>query len=356
MSLVHFELEASRGRHVSIRFRVVYAAGRGRLVPGDFDRPFGLPVGDAIPFKREVDVFVEGAAHPAHTGDYETTVRVRAGSIDRSARVFGERRIVWHRGKLRIGAPLELEPTPLAAANAYGGAAGHVRYPRNPIGKGYLLDEAAAEGVVLPPIEDPDDLLDPERLVLPADEWWASPRPVLFEPALVTSFPRVAFLGIVRPPPHPTGDELPEVRTGDLPRGFALPRSPAPEHAQEAERRMRLAELSPGADVVVDGCLPGGRTWRARTPPVLTASLEVDGRSEVVEPRPQTVRLRPERDEIVVTYAIEKPLARAFIPGIHARIPIAIDVLGERLAATTPEPVLAAVRGAGGVMPERSAT
>ncbi|MBL9022440.1 MAG: hypothetical protein JNL21_09570, partial [Myxococcales bacterium] len=91
-------------------------------------------------------------------------------------------------------------------------------------------------------------------------------------------------------------------------------------------------------------------------PPVLTASLEVDGRSEVVEPRPQTVRLRPERDEVVVTYAIEKPLVRAFIPGIHARIPIAIDVLGERLAATTQEPVLAAVRGAGGVMPERSAT
>ena len=356
MSLVHFEIEQTRFRHVSIRFRVVYQSGRGRLVPGDFDRPFGLPVGDAVPFKREVDVFVEGSAHPARTGDYETTVRVRVGSIDRSARVFGERHIVWHRGKLRIGAPLELEPTPLTAANAYGGAAGQRRYPRNPMGKGYVLDESAAEGVVLPPIEDPDDLLDPERLVLPADQWWILPRPVLFEPALVTSFPRVAFLGVVELPPYPTGDELPEVQAGDLPRGFERPRSPLPALAQEAERRMRLTELASGSDIVVDGCLPGGRSWRARTPPTLVATLDVDGRSEVVEPRPQTVRLRPERDEVVVTYAVEQPLPRAFVPGLHARVPIAIDVLGERVAATSEEPVLPAVRRGGGVMPERSST
>ena len=53
-------------------------------------------------------------------------------------------------------------------------AASPFRYPRNPAGRGYLveLDPAASDEFLLPQLEDPSDLVTPERLLCDWIESW----------------------------------------------------------------------------------------------------------------------------------------------------------------------------------------
>ncbi len=345
VSIFSLELDpAARYRRLSIRYRVVLGKHGARHEPLDVVRAFGVPLGDVIPFKPEVDVFVEGRAHPPHQRARETDVRLRMGTIDVTAAVFGERRIERRRGRLEIGDPAPLQPVALTGHVAYGGRSGDFHYPRNPVGRGFVLDEQEAEGVLLPQLEDPEDRLTRDRLVAEADRWWRMPRPLSFDATLPTSFPRGVLLGLVEMPVIADPAALGEVRDGDVP---ALPpglHAPSRAFVHEARRRLRLPRLEAGVEARLEGCLPQGASWRWRAPTSPVARLFVEERELQAEAVAQTVRLRPEADEVAVTYAIEHELPRAFVPGLHARIPIAVEVLGARHEYVTPEPVLAAVR------------
>lgn len=321
MNYFSFEIEPTKYRQLSVRFRVVFSKRGARLEPVLAERPFGVPVGDALLFKPEVDVFIEGKAHPRTEGARESMIRLHGSGIDVSAQVFGQRTIVRGSSGLRIGEPARLEPFVLDASEAYGGP----DYPRNPLGQGFISDETKAEGTLLPRIEDPTDLLTNDRLIASAARWWEQPVPALFEPRLASAFPRSVQLGLL---------EMPPVELPDADKAFV----------QEAPRPMRLARLETGMSLTVEGCLLSGRAWTWQMPALPVMRLWVEGR-EVDSPAvAQTIRLRPEADETVVTFAFEHTMHRAFVPGIHGRIPIEVEVLGERRAFATPEPTLVAVR------------
>jgi hypothetical protein len=144
-------------------------------------------------------------------------------------------------------------------------------------------------------------------------------------------FPRMALFGLATFD-APLDARLREVRDGDLPADLDARLGRAhPLASQEAPARSRLGALVEGTEVILEGCLPGGATWRAEAPRAPRVVLTVDGQATEVVARPQAIRLRPEADELCVTYAVEHKMHRAFIPGVHARIPITTQV--ERFVA-----------------------
>src|ERR1035437_3273348 len=102
-------------------------------------------------------------------------------------------------------------------------------YPRNPVGKGYLVLPDPIEGVELPNLEDPADLLTPERLVTRQPElWFRQPLPWCFEWTVGLTFPRCLYLGLDAWFPAPDGAPLGEVQRGYIPPNLRrlLPQNP----------------------------------------------------------------------------------------------------------------------------------
>jgi hypothetical protein len=79
-------------------------------------------------------------------------------------------------------------------------------YPRNPAGKGYLVDEVGAVGTPLPNLEFEGDRLRMSELVLPLERWGERPYPACFDWFSHAWFPRSAFL-----------DDFPATHDGKLP-------------------------------------------------------------------------------------------------------------------------------------------
>ncbi len=324
---------AEDGRTLSVRFRSVWTSdGQRHFEALELERPFGLPYGDNVPVRREVDVLLEASAYPARPGDTRSSVRVRAGEVDRALVIWGPRQASWQGGVYRFSAPLPFEKVPLDHAHAYGGGFKTDRaYPRNPCGVGFVTsDRLDGSTITLPQVEEPPHLLTPERLVADWAAWWRQPTPALVEPLVPTNLPRLSHL------------PFPEIYP-PAPQHFAGERW---ELLQEAPPHSRMKVLPEGTEVVVDGCLPAGAVWRRRLPRPPRVRLWVEAIERHVEVLPQALRLRPEADEISIGYAVEHKLHRAFIPGIHARIPITVEVEGTTVAYQAPVPVLSQLRAA----------
>ncbi len=169
------------------------AAEDGKLIAGDvhYDDPMNSSVryeSDFIPYKLHTDVVFNGSAHAARGEPVEElTASLIVGQIEIKIRVIGHRVVRYHRG----GLPVFTEPEPFSVMplryeNAYGGV--DIRsdpdmpcpYPRNHLGKGYVIgkEKSHLEGLALPNIEDPADLLTPERLCCGHFIHWArQPNP-----------------------------------------------------------------------------------------------------------------------------------------------------------------------------------
>jgi hypothetical protein len=158
--------------------------------------------------------------------------------------VSGDRRVERGATRLRLGDPAPYTEMPLRYDKAYGGTDEQARiagtdpeearliydtvgeeedreisefsYPRNPAGKGYVVDPASAVGTPWPNIEWPDDPLSLERLVAPRTAWGARPNPAGFDWFPHPWFPRVAFFGEI-PPTDDGRVPVAEVRQGLLP-------------------------------------------------------------------------------------------------------------------------------------------
>jgi len=97
-------------------------------------------------------------------------------------------------------------------------------YPRNPTGVGYIIHEGKAmEGLRLPNLEDPDELLTPETLAVNDPyHWYGQPMSAGFDWYSYDWFPRSAHLGVTwsengRPDMPKSGDPpIREVRMGLL--------------------------------------------------------------------------------------------------------------------------------------------
>lgn len=129
-------------------------------------------------------------------------------------------------------------------------------YPRNPVGKGYMVLPGPIEDLELPNLEDPHDLLTPERLVTGRPEnWYRQPLPWCFEWSVGSMFPRSRFLGGEPWFPPPDGPELPEVARGFCPPGLRGLTEDGPEmlgYLQEASLGMTFRRPLAGQPVRIE--------------------------------------------------------------------------------------------------------
>jgi hypothetical protein len=304
------------------------------------------------------DVIVVGKARPpAKARAFD--IRVRVGTLDRSLRVFGDRRC-WRDalGHLRFSEPQPVEEVDGGWSSAYGGVDevarakhgdpieqhckdvkkpynsrfGLFAYPRNRAGKGYLID-ATTEGLeacALPNLEVPTHLLTPEGLAVGRADWWPSGPPVAGLGWLSYGyFPRCAMVGLL---PHFEFKRFPpetffEVQTGALNSRSIAERMALPERmdvavAQQSALGMRVPVLDPGAQVKLDQLHPREASWSfSLSSEVPTMVLEMPDISPVeLSPQIRTVLLEPEKDRVCVTWVGEHREAIPVGPNRRAKI------------------------------------
>jgi hypothetical protein len=153
-----------------------------------------------------------------------TEASIEVGDVRKTIAVFGDRGAMLEgNGKTpRYSDPTLFTELPLLYERAYGGAdtTGELdfAYPRNPVGRGLVLQDSANRTVELPNFEDPDDLLTPERLILGnVKRWSRQPLPQGAGWFAKTWYPRMSFVGVI--PGFVDADEImPEEALGLVPR------------------------------------------------------------------------------------------------------------------------------------------
>jgi hypothetical protein len=288
----------------------------------------GLPIGDSVPAKTATDVLLEATAYPDQPGAVRSTVTLRCAEVARELVVHGRRSARVHGNQITFSAAEAIEPTALVHRNAYGGGIGTARaFPRNPAGKGFLTRDRLADGDIELPLVEEGVPLTPQNLIaagIPGGAACACNR----RSAAADDQHASLHLGLRTPYPMP----------GDLAaRSHVELFKEAPPHSVAASGR---------TPIEVTGCLPNGQPFRARAPRQPRVTLTVEGQLIETPVRPQTLRIRPEANELSITYGIEHALSRTFLPGVHARIPIAVEIEGSHVAFPTEEPILQKLRRA----------
>lgn len=161
---------------------------------------------DLIPFKLKTDVvFIGNAYTPSNIPRNRLNVGIKVGSNKKVIQVIGNRHCIFRKGL----SPLITEPEPFTIMpiryeNAYGGIDQlsipdlYFAYPRNNMGKGFAIrnKESIINGLALPNLEDPNDLLNNERIIINDPiKWSDQPLPQglgWFQP---NWYPRAFFAG-----------------------------------------------------------------------------------------------------------------------------------------------------------------
>lgn len=300
-----------------------------------------LPELDILPHKAATDLIIMASAHaPRGKRAARLTASIECGDVGRRMRVQGDRRCIYKgRGSIAFSAPEPFERVPLRYERAYGGCDPTVTpeqpktlleavsphpgiYPRNPAGRGYVVNETPwlIDGLLLPNIEDPRGMLTPERLVSGGPEnWWRQPLPWSCDWFDASWYPRCVYLGAL-PDFLPDDDrQVEEVRRGQVPPGQNA-RIRAAAMSELIDRRfsdaatpglvlpfmkgdeaVRLHGMMPGGDFVVR--LPGA-------PPRMEVRL--GRRSVELTPVPNRVLIGLEEMGVYIVwhgaYATPRPL------------------------------------------------
>ena len=164
---------------------------------------------EIIAYKPLTDVIVHASAHaPKGQRAAFLDVGIMVGPYRKLLRVYGDRKVVVQGMGAVFSAPEPFESMRLDYARAYGGKDGRslpgveYSYPRNPVGKGFLIknEPALLQGLALPNLEDPNRLLTPANLVLGKYEQWPKqPEPCAFGYAPRNAFPRLQQSGLAKP-------------------------------------------------------------------------------------------------------------------------------------------------------------
>jgi hypothetical protein len=117
--------------------------------------------------KLSTDVVLIGSAYAHRPGDPEVEVKLRVGSLEKKARVAGDRYWVRSLGSIYMTSPEPFEKIPLIYERAFGGwdrshpdPDKHGFEPRNPVGTGFRSKHGRFEvGIRLPNIEDTKNLI-----------------------------------------------------------------------------------------------------------------------------------------------------------------------------------------------------
>lgn len=184
---------------------------------------------DTVPFKLLTDFVVKGSARAIRPMP-QFTVEVHVANNNIKILAIGKRRASMVFNSIIFSEPEFVQEVPLRYDYAYGGrdaaaesaielppkeyvqhlppemdllAGNLTRYPRNPEGKGYLVEKNrdAIEQLELPNLEDPEDRLTPARLIPPSlERWFDQPIPRATDWVNPTWFPRLAYFGFYHAP------------------------------------------------------------------------------------------------------------------------------------------------------------
>ncbi|MDO8334623.1 MAG: DUF2169 domain-containing protein [Nitrosomonas sp.] len=163
---------------------------------------------DFFPYKLATDVVFNGKAYaPNGTPTTSCLVSLRVAGQLRQIQVMGDRVAHFVKG----GLPRFTDPKPFTTIDlryeyAYGGIDVYsdksipYPYPRNPLGRGFVVKNSgqSVDHLPLPNLEDPNDLLTPERLCLGEySQWENQPFPAGFSWFQKTWLPRAKLAGIL---------------------------------------------------------------------------------------------------------------------------------------------------------------
>lgn len=144
---------------------------------------------DLVPTKKTTDVLLVGHAHaPPGTSATQLDVGFAVGPVRKTLRVIGDR--TW--GSFGASAPAPFQRMPLVYERAFGGVDRRSKTPekdwewRNPVGTGFTVSRRNADGLRLPNIEDPGQLIG---------SWSDRPAPAGFGAIASHWQPRVAWAG-----------------------------------------------------------------------------------------------------------------------------------------------------------------
>ena len=161
---------------------------------------------DFAPFKLATDVVLIGSAF-APNGEPvpRLDVVVQIAAHRKTVRVIGDRHCLYREKAPPVFSdPVPFTEMPIRYDRAYGGRdmvsnpEEPFYYPRNDLGVGVALKNTkeTVEGLRLPNIEDPGDLLSPDRLIFDAPDHWAGqPLPDGLGWFQRTWYPRCSFTG-----------------------------------------------------------------------------------------------------------------------------------------------------------------
>lgn len=316
--------------------------------------PRWVPGCDFWPNKVLTDVALRGSAHAPDGRAVPTSmVTLAVGDVVKQVQVFGDRAVEWSRHDLRFGAPEPFTKIPMSWSHAYGGWDRRVPvgknpltvadvsrlefdhpgcYPRNPFGRGYVVVDDPCE-MLLPNLEDPSRLLTPTTLVTrdPA-QWYRQPMPACLDFTSPMMFHRLCWLGGEAWFHPPADAKLAEVELGLLPPDYQELRgrmSNASIVMQDGSFGLVFAPLQAGTPIVVEGMHPTLRRIEFSLPPPPRIEFLIDGTLYLARPQLTTVLIEPDHPRVSLTYvARQHDMPRVFIPGIHAKIPLAMRIDG----------------------------
>lgn len=325
-------------------------------------QPRLLPGSDFWTTKLTTDVVVRGSAFSPFGNPVDSMlVSVSVGNRSKKIRVFGERVASWTPSSRPMFSPPEaFTEIPLTYSNSYGGIDARVSisdkpltemekiriqadhpglYPRNPFGKGYIVLPDAAEDVSLPMLEDPEDLLTPDRLIVDdPKKWYHQPMPWCYEFTNPIQFPRFAYLGLDAWFTPPDDDRLPEVQRGYLPSRYRerygedwdpTKETPSP-YFQEASLGMIFQSLTENTPIIITGMHSEENSIEFSLPPGPSIEIEIEGQKEAIKPQISNILIEPSKKKVSIVYiARTTGLPRTFIPGIHGFIPLSVIVNGD---------------------------
>ncbi len=163
---------------------------------------------DFVPFKIATDVVLVGSAYaPGGKDVRELMAKLEIEQVNKIVRISGDRLCNYRPGGDPIfGDPRPFSTMPLRYERAYGGVDIYSHplcpyaCPRNRLGRGFAVTntKATIEGLELPNLEDPKDLLTPARLCVgKIENWPKQPVPTGFGWYPRYGHPRAGWAGIL---------------------------------------------------------------------------------------------------------------------------------------------------------------
>jgi len=283
---------------------------------------------ELAPYKPCTDVVVIGKAYAAQGIPVrEMDVSVAVGDRRKTIRVLGDRKCRYISGR----SPTFTDPVPFQEMEvryerAFGGKdeisdpQTPLSYPRNDMGCGLTLKNVRerVEGLSLPNLEDPADLLTPERIILEDPYRWNSlPLPQGFGWYQRSWYPRSSFVGSM-PPYLDTDEVMREEMLGLVPkrqvalsRQFKLP-SYHPYFNNGASTGLVFNSLTGAEPVKLSGLTPSGILEFVLPGDIPGLMLDIGVGENELQPFLHTVCIRPDDMQVDLIWRGAHPY-----PGVH---------------------------------------